>query len=69
MSKENKRKLMEVRTTTTTENHYPVQPICGNHYDYLSGSLELEKKKEDEEACIVQYPFSPHFSTEKYTHT
>lgn len=39
---------MEVRTTTTTENknHYPVQPICRNHYDYLFDLLELRRKGE-----------------------
>lgn len=42
---------MDVRTTTTTtttenKNHYPVQPICRNHYDYLFDLLELRRGRE-----------------------
>lgn len=46
MSKENWWRLEQQQQQHKQQNHYPVQPICGNRYDYLSGLLELEGERE-----------------------
>lgn len=63
---------MDVRTTTTTtttenKNHYPVQPICRNHYDYLFDLLELRRGRERSLRKSVSIFAPPYFPTKKNT--